>query len=152
MLKLSRALKMNYSTLHEAVERLRYVRLVGNSLSGDRLIVNQSWTKDLLLHSLRFLVPAREGAAVRGLPTGYAAPVFSGVFVQGNAMPPVWPYAHGTVVGARLEPLVKNAPTLALEDPDLYAYMAIVDALRSGGAREVLNAKNLLVQKLEAAA
>lgn len=146
MLRLSKALKMNYSTLHQAVERLRFARLVGQSFEDGRLVVDEPGAKRMLANSISYFFPAREGALAVGLPTAAAAPVFQNILVQNDQLPPVWPCAQGTKRGVALAPLTKNVPVLALEDPVLYDLLAIVDTLRSGSAREIEQAQLLLGQ------
>lgn len=43
---------------------------------------------------------------------------------------------RGTARGVALEPLYPTAPAAARADPQLYQCLALIDALRSGRARE----------------
>jgi hypothetical protein len=51
-------------------------------------------------------------------------------------LPPIWPDPEGTVRGEGLAPLYRSAPRAALRDPRLYEWLALVDAVRAGRARE----------------
>lgn len=96
------------------------------------------------MHGLKYAFPAERGEPTRGIAAAYAAPVFEGKFVISEDLPPVWSYAEGDVKGFDLKPLYKSVPIAVKNDPVLYDYMAIIDALRSGRAREVAAAKQML--------
>ena len=147
-LRLSQSLEMNYSTLHGAVERLVQVKLIGSTEQDECLRANTVNVKELLFHSLRFFFPPESGGLIRGVPTGYAAPVFEGLFAIGSEPPPVWASALGTVQGFSLTPLVKNAAKLAQNDARLYEFLAMADVLRGGRAREVEQAKAMLENRM----
>jgi len=51
-------------------------------------------------------------------------------------------------MGQSLQPLYKTVPKAAAEDPTLYGYLALVDAIRVGGARESSVAIKLLKNEL----
>jgi predicted nucleotidyltransferase len=84
------------------------------------------------------------------LPTGYAAPPLNRTIVRPGEPPPVWPYADGTVRGYSLAPLYRSVPIAAARDPRLYALLALVDAIRDGGARERDLAANELESRIGA--
>ena len=49
---------------------------------------------------------------------------------------PVWPDARGNTKGQAVEPLFKSVPEAVRKDPQLYALLALTDAIRFGQARE----------------
>ncbi|MDT8445205.1 MAG: hypothetical protein RQ722_12995, partial [Desulfuromonadales bacterium] len=49
---------------------------------------------------------------------------------------PVWPHPEGEVRGYEFSPLYKSVPDAALMDKELYAILALLDAIRDGRARE----------------
>jgi hypothetical protein len=49
---------------------------------------------------------------------------------------PVWPSADGGARGYALEPLYRTAPAAARRDARVHEVLALVDAIREGGARE----------------
>jgi hypothetical protein len=67
-----------------------------------------------------------------------------------NDLPPVWPWHEGNTRGVGLEPLYKSVPQAALRDPKLYQFLALVDAIRDGRARERKIAERDLVHRLRA--
>lgn len=102
---------------------------------------------ELLVHGVRYVFPARRGAKRRGVPTGASAPPLSEVLTRGDEML-VWPHLKGSARGESIEPLYATAPDAALHDPALYRRLALVDALRVGGARERKLAADLLAKEM----
>jgi hypothetical protein len=97
---------------------------------------NRSNLKEFLIHGVKYAFPVERGGPTRGVPTAEAATPLSQHFPQDFPLPPVWPYAEGTVRGLAFSPLYQNVPAAALRDPKLYELLALVDAIREGRARE----------------
>ena len=57
-------------------------------------------------------------------------------FRSASEAPPVWADPEGTVRGESLEPLYPTVPRAARADAKLYEWLALVDAVRAGRARE----------------
>jgi hypothetical protein len=70
------------------------------------------------------------------MPTGYAAPPLASLFIGDGELPPVWPTPDGPVRGQAFSPLYSLAPGAAAKDAKLYEWLALVDAMRGGRARE----------------
>lgn len=130
--KLAEALGISVSEAHAAVKRAVMSGLVDGESRG----VRKEALREFLVHGLRYAFPAERSGVTRGVPTSYAAPPLSAHFAQGEMMPPVWPHPEGTVRGEGLAPLYKSAPRAALRDNRLYEWLALVDAVRAGRARE----------------
>jgi len=141
--QLSEELEISASEIHAAVRRGIEAGLI-DSASRRPL---RSPLQDYLLHGVRYAFPARLGAVSRGMPTAHAAPPLSEHF-QPDDLPPVWPDPEGKVRGQALEPLYSSAPQAAKSDPELYEYLALVDAIRSGRARERKLAEDELRKRL----
>lgn len=109
---------------------------------------NRRQLLEFILHGLKFVFPAKPGAMQRGLPTAFAAPVLRDSLHSAGSLISVWPFAHGKDMGQSVEPLFKTAPFAAEKDERLYAYLALVDAVRLGNQREAQLAADLLKQKL----
>ena len=101
---------------------------------------------EFLVHGAKYAFPAVRGPVTRGHPTGRAAPVLRERIVGGDDLPPVWPDPEGTTRGESLSPLYGSASALkaVVADPELYAAVALVDAIRGGSARERKVASDLL--------
>ncbi len=60
----------------------------------------------------------------------------------------VWPSHEGTVRGASLAPLCPSATSFPESNPEFYALLGLVDALRVGRVRERAIAEELLRARL----
>jgi hypothetical protein len=104
---------------------------------------------DFIVHGLKFVFPAKPGALTRGIPTAFAAPMLKSSLFSGNEHIHVWPSAAGREIGQSVTPLFKSVPDAASKDIRLYAYLALVDAVRLGNQRENGLAREKLSQMLE---
>lgn len=91
--------------------------------------------RNFLVHGLPFVFVPDHGAITRGIPTAAAAPVLSSLLAPTDQPPPVWPDPEGTTRGEAFSPLYRSAPRAARKDENLYALLALVDAVRGGQAR-----------------
>ena len=91
---------------------------------------------EFLIHGLRYVFPARPGPLERGLPTSYAAPPLNEKMRFDKRLAPVMPLEGGPASGPSIAPLYRCAPRAASSDERLYPLLALVDALRTGRARE----------------
>lgn len=81
------------------------------------------------------------------MPTAYSAlPLSSHISSTGE--PVVWPDPEGEMRGEALHPIHKSVPNAARKDPRLYEALALLDAIRSGRAREREIAAKLLTEIL----
>lgn len=106
--------------------------------------VNTKALLEFVAYGLRYVFPARRGEITRGIKTGLAAPVLQGELMTAGDLVPVWPDARGNTMGAAIEPLFKSVPMAVRKDSALYAYLALVDAIRMGLPRE----RNFATEKL----
>ena len=104
--------------------------------------------REFIVHGLKFVFPAQPGAMQRGVPTAFAAPVLREFLHSAGSVISVWPYARGQVMGQSIEPLFKTVPEAAEKDERLYAYLALIDAIRLGNQREAGVAAKLLTERL----
>lgn len=98
--------------------------------------INARPLEEALAHGARYFLAPKKGGEVRGIPTAWAAPPLLGEISSAEALPYVWPDPAGEVRGLSVEPLHPSAPKAARHDPGFYELLALVDALRLGGARE----------------
>lgn len=139
-------LGLSPSEVHAALGRLRHARLLHGPEMQDK--PNVSSLEEFLLHGLKYAFPAEHGQLTRGLPTSHAAPPLKENIVSADELPPVWPWPEGKARGIAFEPLYKTAPLAALRDPMLYEFLALVDAIRDGRARERKIAERELLKRL----
>jgi hypothetical protein len=137
---LAEALGMSASEAHAAVKRAAHSGL----LDPESRVVRKEALREFLVHGLRYVFPAQWRGVTRGVPTSYAAPPLKAQFAESD-LPPVWPHPEGSTRGEGLAPLYKSAPSAALRDARLYEWLALVDAVRAGRARE----RRLAAQEIE---
>jgi len=130
--QLSHDICISVAEVHAAVRRLQEGKLVrpGNKKVMMKPLLN------FIEHGLSVVFPAVMGEPTRGMPTAWAAPVMKSLIRGTGEEIPVWPDAQGTVRGNRIEPLHPSEPKAAAADSELYAMLALVDAIRIGRARE----------------
>jgi len=129
--RLAAALGISASEAHAAVRRAALSGLV----DLETRTVRKAALLEFLIHGLRYVFPPEWKGITRGVPTSYAADPLRRQFSQGD-LPPVWPHPEGTVRGEGLVPLYPSIPMAALRDPKLHEWLALVDAVRAGRARE----------------
>lgn len=103
---------------------------------------------EFIVYGLKYVFPVRIGTIGRGIPTAHAAPVLAGKLLSGGEFIYVWEDAHGKSQGLIVPPLFKTVPKAARQDDELYAMLALVDAIRLGSEREAGLAKKLLAEYL----
>jgi len=141
-------LGMSPSQLHAAVKRALVAQLAVRQ--GERVMPHFRNLEEFLLHGLKYAFWAERGDLTRGMPTAHAAPPLAQMLVATAAEPPpVWPDPEGEMRGMSFLPLYKLAPRAARADENLYELLALVDALRSGRAREREIAVKELKKRLE---
>ena len=132
-------LDMSPSEINAGIKRAVKSGLMRKDDGGYHLV--KPAIEEFLCHGLKYVFPAERGEPTRGMPTGYAAPPLRNQIAPGKDLPPVWPDAAGKRRGYALKPLYRSVPIAASRDRDLYAFLAVADALRNGKAREQAVAK-----------
>jgi hypothetical protein len=136
---LAYSLKMSQSEVSQSVARSKFAGLLDDS--GKKVMRQALY--DFLQYGLAVVFPAKPGAVVRGIPTAHSsAPLNKEISSEEDY---VWPFAKGNVRGHGITPLYATVPRAALDDEQLYALLALADALRVGKVRE----KNIAVQELK---
>lgn len=138
-------LGISASEVHASVRRLVESRL----LDPETKNIRREALRNYLVHGVPHAFPASPKEITRGMPTAWAAPVMAQKTVEADQMPPVWPDPEGSVQGVAVEPLYSSVPRAARRDPELYALLALVDALRIGRARERSIAEKEIGQRLK---
>jgi hypothetical protein len=146
----AKSLALSRSEVHAAVQRCLHAKLMMRvpHRVDSAAATNRTNLLEFLLHGIRYAFPPTHGGITRGMPTGYAAPILSNYFAATTTLPPVWPTPTGHVRGRAFEPLYPSVPVAASNDAALYAALALVDAVRGGGARDREIADRLLTEML----
>jgi tetratricopeptide (TPR) repeat protein len=124
--------------LPESAVALSFQRLEAMGLlrqEGEHRRINKLALRQCLEHAIRWIAPAEVGGAELGLLTAHSAPPLPSKLI-GDHDPMVMPLPHGPARGRAVTPLHPLAPGAAARDPKLHTLLALVDALRIGGARE----------------
>jgi hypothetical protein len=139
---------MSGSEVHASIQRAKAARLIHTSDSGDR--PNLKGLEEFLIHGLKYVFPPEKGGITRGVPTANAAEPLSHEITHEDPAP-VWPFEEGPKRGYAYLPLYKSVPRAAIKDRKLYEFLALVDAIRDGQAREREVAQRELSSRLRAA-
>ncbi|SFM25562.1 hypothetical protein [Marinobacter zhejiangensis] len=111
--------------------------------------VNAKRLYEFIVYGAKYVFPAKPGPLVRGIGTSFAAPVLEHRLFSAGEWLPVWPDARGNNKGLEISPLFKTVGHAVRRDPELYALLALVDAIRIGGSREANLAKDLLEKHMD---
>ncbi|TVQ94191.1 MAG: hypothetical protein EA397_02545 [Deltaproteobacteria bacterium] len=136
--RLAARLAISPSQAHTSLRRLEAANLYRRSDRSLRSLAFVSFAA----YGIPHIFPATPGPVALGMPTAHAALPLRERLIF--AEPFVWP-ADGGVKGRAVEPLHPCVPGACSADPDLYAALALLDALRVGRARD----RSLAVEELE---
>lgn len=127
------ALEVSKTLVGRSVQRLRAQSLVVEE--GDRRRLNRIMLRELFVHGVRWIAPARLGKVVLGMPTAHAASPLA-ERLPGDPDPVVIPLEEGPMRGRSVTPIHPCAGKAASKDRKLHELLAIVDGIRIGNARE----------------
>ena len=144
----SAATRISVSEVNAAIQRAIRSGLLVKPDADSRPRPIRSSLLEFVEHGVRYVYPAERGEPARGIPTAFAWPQFGDELASEGDLPPVWPYAHGSVLGYTLSPIYKTAPFAAATDPILYELLVLVDVFRIGRQREKSIAHRLLRERL----
>lgn len=143
---LAKSLGMSASEVHAALKRCSLSSLY----DGDNRLVRKQALLEFLVHGLRYVFPGHPGPLSRGIPTAHSALPLKGLLVVDPNEAYVWPAPTGEVRGQAIEPLYRSVPLAAKNDPELYALLSLIDAIRVGRVREQRLAISELEQRITA--
>ena len=140
-IELARELGISAAEVSMALERARSVGFLDPEKRG----VMKAALLEFLLHAVKYVFPAEPGPLCRGIPTAHSAPPLAKRIVSEESDQYVWPHDEGEIRGQEVSPIYSTAPDAARRDPKLYEFLALIDALRVGRARE----RNIAAQEIE---
>lgn len=144
---LGEALAMSASETHASVKRAVAAGLAVAPSRGEWSPVRPNLL-EFVLHGARYVWPATPGPVKRGVPTAFGAEPLASQLAVAAGEAPVWAHPQGQAKGPTLSPLYRTAPQAALADPGLHRLLALLDALRTGRARERALAAKLMEAEL----
>lgn len=145
---LSESLGISKSEVQNSLKRNADVQLIRTSRQTGKADVNKKALMAFLRHGLRLVFPVKPAEICRGIPTTFAAPVLAGKLLSAGSLIMVWPDANGKDMGQAIAPLYKSVPFAVRRDPELYAWLALADAVRLGNPREMSLALELMEEKI----
>lgn len=138
-ISLAKALFLSQSEISESLSRSKYARLL---YDRGKQVARQPFM-DLLQYGIPYVFPQQPGVVLRGIPTAHSTlPLKDEIQSSENY---IWPYAKGHMRGHSIQPLYSSVIQAVELDPQLYEFLALIDALRVGRARE----KNLALEMLK---
>lgn len=153
--RLAMLLCMSPSEVHAGIKRLVLSGLLSPVYTDNPknimiFMPSKAACEECLISGVKYFFPVQLGAYTRGIATSYAAPLLKKHLVLGDDPIPVWPYGEGDRRGFALEPLYSSVPKSLAQFPDqiFYELLVLIDAIRSGRARERNLAIKLLKEKI----
>ncbi len=141
--KLAAALRISLGRVNKALQFCAQAQLYDPAFRR----VQRVHLLEVLQSGLRFIYPATPGETVGGVATAVSAPPLMDLLGPGSNTY-VWPHESGNATGQAIAPLIPGVVHAARNHPRFYEYMALVDALRVGRARERTQAREILTQRL----
>lgn len=105
---------------------------------------NKKSLLEFCIYGIKYVFPARMGELTRGIATSFSAPVLNEKLFSTGEYIAVWPDERAKSKGLKVMPLFHSVPYAVRRDSDLYAMLALVDAIRLGNQREAGLAANML--------
>jgi hypothetical protein len=123
-------LGISQSEVSESLNRSMEAGLIDES----KKLVNRIALLEFLIHGIKYVFPQKPGAITRGLKTAHSAPPLDKKI--SSEMKYVWPDASGQDKGQAIQPLYSSLVQACRSDDYLYQFLALVDVMRVGKARE----------------
>lgn len=145
---LGKQLGISASEAHAAFHRARSAGLIQPATYQP----NRSAVAEFMIHGLKYVLPVRPGGRTRGIRTGFAAAPLSSHFRASDDDPdiPVWQDPDGESAGLEIRPLCRSVTVAIRQDPALYEWLVLADAVRGAGrARERELAEKMIRERLE---
>lgn len=144
---LGEALAISASEVHASVRRAVASGLAVAPSRGEWSPVRPNLL-EFVQHGVRYIWPAAVGPVKRGVPTAFGVEPLASHLAVPPGEAPVWAHPDGEAKGPTLPPIYRTAPQAALADPALHRLLALLDALRTGRARERSLAARLMATEL----
>jgi hypothetical protein len=145
--ELGEQLRLSQFEAHAAARRLVAARLA-TEIDGEIKPILAT-LENFIFFGAPYCFPPVRGEMTIGFATAYGVSPLKEKVMFAAENPPVWPSAEGNVRGQTLLPLYERAPLAANEDPALYIFLALFDAIRIGQKREQALAMALLKEQFK---
>jgi len=145
---LATELGISKSEISKSLKRCVSVNLAKHNRFTGRPEVNKKAFEEFVSHGMKYVFPVKPAQLTRGIPTTFSAPVLESKLLSAGELKMVWPDPRGKEMGQAVEPLYKSVPFAVKRDSELYAYLALLDAIRMGNARESNLACKMINERL----
>ena len=125
--ELGKQLRLSQFEAHAATKRLVAARLAAEIDGVIRPALGA--LEKFVYYGAPYAFPPVRGEMTIGFPTAYGVNPLKEKVMFADENPPVWPSSEGNIRGMTLLPLYERAPLAANEDPALYEFLALFDAL-----------------------
>ncbi len=105
---------------------------------------NKKALLEFIIYGIRYVFPVRMGELTRGIATSFSAPVLNERLFSSGELIAVWSDERAKSKGLKVILFFHTVPHAVRQDGDLYAMLALVDAIRLGNQREATLAANML--------
>lgn len=141
LVELAAELLMPLSVVHGCIKRSEQARLLSRSAGSVRAL--RPAVEEFVIHGAKYAFPATLGPLTKGMPTAIASPALRSFF-DADSLAPVWPHPEGSAYGPAVTPLHSGVPDACKRDSSLLNALTLLDALRTGAAREREIAETIL--------
>lgn len=142
---LGKTIGLSKSQVHYGIKRCIDVGLIGKKT----LQPNPKLLLELIEHGIKFMFPPAWKENALGIPTSYSTdPLIELIINPGSQI--IWETKSGLTKGVALKPIYQTVPESCLKDRQLYDYFSLIDAYRSGRAREKSLALTELKKRINA--
>lgn len=135
-------LGLSKSQVHYSVKRCIQVGLIGEKTLAPRVDPMLEYIE----HAIKFIHPPEWSGEDTGIPTAHSVEPLSDKINSPKVV--IWPNKNG-IKGLALKPIHHNVPVAAKKDRQLYEFMSLVEAFRSGKAREKMMALDEIKSRIE---
>ena len=144
---LSETLGISKTEISKSLIRCVDVNLAKISRVDKKHTVNKKVLFNFIKYGLRLVFPVRPKEITRGIPTAFAAPILNDKLFTAGDIIMVWPDPSAKEMGQSITPLYHSVPFAIRQDPELYSYLALIDAVRLGNPREINMAMDMLEER-----
>ncbi|MEN4979846.1 hypothetical protein ABEI05_17250 [Erwinia billingiae] len=144
---LAEKLGISKSEVSKSLIRCVDVNLAKISRVDKKHTVNKKVLFNFIKYGLKLVFPVKPKEITRGIPTAFAAPILNDKLFTAGDIIMVWPEPTAKNMGQSITPLYHSVPFAIRQDPELYSYLALIDAVRLGSPREINMAMDIIEER-----
>lgn len=141
---LERTTGISKTQIADSIRRCTDIGLVRKDRKYGVPRTNKKSLLEFFIYGIKYVFPVKMGELTRGIATSFSAPVLNEKLFSAGELVAVWPDERAKSKGLKVTPLFHSVPYAVRQDGDLYAMLALVDAIRLGNPREAGVAAKML--------